>query len=104
MAKPTVPEVLPIARRYFAKEGNAAGGSLHIVLEDGNIDDSSVQFCREWALERGDADGVALADLLLRMSKTQRKKIASSHLWPTCDVCYEPMNIHDGYLCKRCGS
>lgn len=73
--KPTVPEVLPIVRAYYAKPGNLCGGSLHIVIDDGNIEDSHVRLCRAWAGKRGDADGVALADLLLAMSKTQRRKL-----------------------------
>lgn len=76
--RPTVPEVLPSVRAYCAKPGNAVGGSLHIVLEDNNVDDSDVEFCRQWAVERGDIEGVALAETLLRMSKTQRLKLAGS--------------------------
>lgn len=73
--KPTVPDVLPLARAYYAKLGNGAGGSLHIVLDDGNVTDGDVEFCEERARERDDEDGVALAQVLRRMSKTQRAKI-----------------------------
>lgn len=76
--KPTVPGVLPLVRAYCAKPGNGVGGSLHIVLEDQNVDDSHVEFCRKWAAERGDTEGVALAETLLRMTKTQRLKLAGS--------------------------
>ena len=75
--KPTVPEVLPLVQAYRDKPGNAVGGSLHVVLDDGNIEDSSIQFCREYAAERGDVDGIALCDLLIQMSKTQRSKISA---------------------------
>lgn len=74
--KPTVPEVLPIAQAYYAKPGNCVGGSLHVVLDDDNVEDSHVEFCRTVAVEAGDEDGIRLADLLLRMSKTQRLKLA----------------------------
>jgi hypothetical protein len=74
--KPTVPEVLPLVEAYYDKPGNGVGGSLHIVLEDGNIRTSDVEFCRQWALDHGDADGVRLAELLLRMSQTQRRKLS----------------------------
>lgn len=73
--KPTVPEVHPVVEAYRALPGNSAGGSLHVVLDDGNVDDGSVQFCIEWADDAGDEDGVALGKVLLRMSKTQRKKL-----------------------------
>lgn len=73
--KPTVPEVLPIVKAYYAKPGNGVGGSLHVVLDDGNIETKFVEECREYARQNNDSDGVALADLLLKMSYTQRKKL-----------------------------
>lgn len=73
--RPTIPKVLPLVKVYYAKPGNGTGGSLHIVLEDGNVETSHVQWCLERAQEQGDEDGVALARLLLRMSRTQRNKL-----------------------------
>lgn len=75
--KPTVPEVIPIIRAYAALSGNSVGGSLHIVLDDGNVLDSDVQWCIDRAREKADAAGVELGEILLRMSRTQRKKLAS---------------------------
>jgi hypothetical protein len=76
MERPTIPGVLPAVRAYYAKPGNEAGGSQHIVLDDGNTADDNVRFCIEYARERGDEDGVKLAETLLRMSRAQRKKLA----------------------------
>lgn len=73
----TIPEILSLARKYYEKPGNAVGGSLHIVLEDGNTQDGDVMFCLEYAQKQGDMDGVELAELLLSMSKTQRKKLSA---------------------------
>ena len=73
--KPTIPEVLPLVRAYYAKPGNGCGGSLHIVLDDGNVDAADVQWCLRYAQEQGDEDGVRLASLLLQMSRTQRTKL-----------------------------
>lgn len=78
LPKPTVPEVLPFVKAYLAKDGNMSGGSLHIVLDDGNILDRHIKFCIEYARERGDKDGVKLGELLLRTSKTQRIKLIQS--------------------------
>ena len=78
MSKPTVPEVLPLVRSYYAKPGNEAGGSLHIVLDDGNVDDDSVAFCLQRANEKHDEDGIKLAELLSKMSKTQRRKLGGA--------------------------
>lgn len=43
--KPSVPQVIPAVHAYRDSKGNTLGGSLHIVLDDGNVDDSSVKFC-----------------------------------------------------------
>lgn len=76
--KPTVPEVLPLVQQYYAKPGNECGGSLHIVLDDGNVETEHVAYCQQYAKDRGDDFGYALAGLLLRMSKTQRLKLYHS--------------------------
>lgn len=73
--KPTVSDVLKLVREYYSKPGNGAGGSLHIVLDDGNLKDEDILFCREWAKKEKDEDGVVLADLILSLSKTQRRKL-----------------------------
>ena len=74
--KPTIPEVVERFAAYFA--ANPAWGSLHVVLDDGNVADSSVQFCIEYAAERGDDEGAALGRVLLTMSKTQRSKLPAA--------------------------
>lgn len=75
MPKPTIPEVAPLIAAYYAKPGNEVGGSLHIVLDDGNIERYHVEFCRRYAEEHNDPDGAALAEILLQCSITQRKKL-----------------------------
>ena len=74
--RPTVPEVTVLARAYYAKPGDAAGGNLHVVLDDSNLDDSSISFCLERAHEAGDADGVVLAEKLLALTRTQRRRLS----------------------------
>lgn len=71
--KPTVSEVLPLVRDYY--KDNHIGGCLHIVLDDGNISDSDVKYCLEYSKQQNDSRAIKLAELLLQMSKTQRKKI-----------------------------
>ena len=66
MKKPTIDEVWPLVQAYRERYGT----NLHIVLDDLNIDDGSVEFC----LERCIAD-TELAIKLSQMSKTQRKKL-----------------------------
>jgi len=74
--KPTIPEVRERFERYY--EENPTWGSLHIVLDDGNFEDDSVRFCVGYAEEIGDTEGHELAELLLRMSWTQRRKLSAS--------------------------
>jgi hypothetical protein len=76
--KPTVPEVLPIVRAFYAKPGNEVGGSLHVVLDDGNVGDDHLNAAVESARETGDADGEMLGRVLLLCSRTQRLKVYHS--------------------------
>ena len=49
---------------YYGLENNAAGGRLHIVLDDGNLEPESIWFCQEGAMKEGDTFGYFLATLL----------------------------------------
>lgn len=73
MGRLTLPEIKQDFENYFAS--NPAWGSLHIVLDDGNINDSSVKYCFEHARDVGDIEGARLAEVLLQLSKTQRLKL-----------------------------
>lgn len=74
--RPTVPEVFLLVKEYYLA-GNSVGGNLHIVFEDGNLNDKDVEFCLDEAQKAGDEKGVHLAKLLLQMSKTQRGKLCN---------------------------
>lgn len=74
--KPECPEVVPLVREYYSQLGNGAGGSLHVVLDDNNVEDSFVDGAIGHALSMGDIDGMALAAVLRMMSKTQRYKLS----------------------------
>lgn len=63
--------------RYYLRDGNSVGGNLHIVTDDGNHRDEDIRFCEQRAMERGDWTGARIARLILRMSKTQRRRWAS---------------------------
>src|SRR5574342_921951 len=75
--KPTVPDVMPLVRALYAQPLGGAGCCLHIVLDDCNVEDGCVQFCLEYAQKNGHPDCIALAELLMQMSKTQRRKLAT---------------------------
>jgi hypothetical protein len=73
--KPSIPQVVERFAAYRSKPGNDEWGSLHIVLSDGNLTDDSVRFCIAWARDHSDTEGLALATVLLSMSRTQRLKL-----------------------------
>ena|SRR5208337_113616 len=75
----TMLDVLPLIEKFKKIPGNSCGGSLHIILDDGNIDDGCVRFCIEEATTRGDPFGREIAEQLLVLSKTQRRKLCA--LW-----------------------
>jgi hypothetical protein len=74
--RPDVTAVLRYFHRYRDQPGNAAGGVLRPLLA-GNRDDGDIEADREHARDIGDEDGVTLCEALLRMSRTQRGKIAA---------------------------
>lgn len=73
--KPTIPDVIARFADYVEMPGNEVWGSLHVVLDDGNIQDSHVRSCIDLATERNDTEGANLARVLLTMSKTQRARL-----------------------------
>lgn len=91
-----------LVREFYEIPGHSVGGALHIVLSDGNMDDCHITWCREiaatgvWLEWKGSPikelaekrewhacscertpcpEGVALCDLLLQMTPTQRDKV-----------------------------
>lgn len=73
--KITLPEVIDGFAAYYRQPGNGAWGSLHCVLDDGNVRDRDVQGCIDSAIEKGDVEGERLARILLTLSKSQRLRL-----------------------------
>lgn len=73
--KPTLPEVRPLVDAYYALPGNGAGGSLHVVLDDNNVERRFIESGIEHARERDDLDGEWLARVLLLLSPSQRRRL-----------------------------
>lgn len=61
-------------KAYHAK--HPAWGSLHVVLDDENIDDDFVEGCIAHAVRERDSEGEHLARELLKLSISQRHKLA----------------------------
>lgn len=66
----TVDDLIAMIRPYYA--ANAAGGNLHVSLDDGNMDGVSVWFCLREAANERDLDGVRIAVALLELSEDSR--------------------------------
>ncbi len=76
------PVITSALKKRFIEYGiGTCWRSLHITMDDGNIDNHHVEFCLKDALAKGDTEGAALAEILLKMSKTQRRKLRR-----VCDV------------------
>lgn len=74
------PEVYARFAAYYAE--HPTWGSLHVVMDDGNLETVHVRWTVGWAEEHGDTEGAALARLLLSYTKTQRGRIAKRVMYP----------------------
>lgn len=74
MDRPTItPEMVERFAAYYVL--NPAWGSLHIVLDDWNIEHGHVEWCIGYAERSGDDEGAALARILLSLTKSQRGRV-----------------------------
>lgn len=71
---------------YYSADGNGAGGTLHIVLDDGNIETSSIQWCVDNSIkESNDQEALVIANELLKLSYSARQKLYENG-WKTREV------------------
>lgn len=59
---------------YYEDFDNTVGGSLHIVLSDGNIEDNHVKYCIQYAKDHDDPLGVAIGELLLKLTSEEERE------------------------------
>lgn len=70
-------------KRYYEIDGNGVGGALHIVLDDGNLETDSIQWCIDNSIkERNDEDALIIANELLKLSYSAREKLYNNS-WNT---------------------
>jgi len=60
---------------YYKKEGNGCGGNCHLVLDDGNLEDSDIQFCKGYCACAEDSDGLSIMRDMLSMNPEERQKV-----------------------------
>lgn len=80
ITKPTVEFAALMVKAFYMLPGNGVGGNLHIVVDDLNYEKHHVEWCRNLALEKQDADGVFLCDALLTFSDEERCKVLGTEM------------------------
>jgi len=73
----TFDEVRQMCADLYDRE--PCGGSLHIVLDDGNLDDEDIAHCYSCAKEEGDELAVEICECLLSWSVEMRQQLYESY-------------------------
>ena len=68
---------IELVKEYYID--NCTGGSLHIVLDDGNLSNSSIDWCAGYACGKDDDEGNDIANLMGWMTMKQRRKVYNSY-------------------------
>jgi len=68
-----------ICKAYYDMPEHGTGGSLHIVLDDDNVDHGSVLSCIKFAEEEGDIIGQGIWLMLSRMTRADRSRLVSRY-------------------------
>jgi len=73
MSEPsTVDLIVAECRDYYAIPGNEAGGNLHLMLDDGNMEDENLMFCLKQCAEAQDSVGVMLVAVIATLDEDER--------------------------------
>lgn len=67
-------ELSYLINEYYRIPGNEAGGNCHIVLDDKNINNSSIEFCKLECIKNNDIYGEIIMNHFLTLRKTARLK------------------------------
>ena len=70
--------LIKLCKEYYNIPGNELGGNLHIVLDDGNIEDGSIDFCLKQAEEKNDPKGIQICKLIFELTYDERQKLYES--------------------------
>lgn len=62
-----------LCKHYYKQE--PVGGNLHIVLEDGNLEDRNVVWCEGLSFGRRDMEASDIASMMEMMTMAQRRKV-----------------------------
>lgn len=79
--KNEIDEVLKLVKYLYEDLGECCGGLLHIVLDDGNLDDDDIQWCLNHCNKEDNKDRkdksvcIEIAQRMLNMTEFERRLI-----------------------------
>ena len=66
---------------YISVPDYGCGGSLHVVLDDGNIEHANINWCKDKCEEDNDALGMLIADILLEFTEEELQEMYDKNWW-----------------------
>ncbi|TCG09342.1 hypothetical protein BZM27_05945 [Paraburkholderia steynii] len=82
MNKPSEHFLRMMVAAFYELPGNCVGGCLRIVLDDDNLEDHHVRWCREEAQKRNDQDAMFMCDVLMLYTEDERFEILETRGLP----------------------
>jgi len=73
------PVILDLIQYYYNELDNCTGGNLHVVLDDGNLDDQMIWACQEDCEKKGDHFGYLIATVLRGFNLEQRESMYAKY-------------------------
>jgi hypothetical protein len=70
-------DFLKLCEHFY--QSNPTGGNLHIVLDEGNIEDQSIAWCSGLCCGLNNQEGADIACLMQLMTLPQRKKVIEAY-------------------------
>jgi len=65
--------LLELIEFYYSLSGNSVGGNLHIILDDGNIEDDFIYICQCDCEKNNDSLGLLISTLLRYYTLNERE-------------------------------
>lgn len=75
------PFVKDFIKYYYDDLGHSAGGYLHIVLDDGNLEHEHIEFCRNECEKNKDTFGMFLAEILMTFTVDELEEMYNTDWW-----------------------
>lgn len=67
---------------YCRLRDNSGGGSLHVVVDDGNYSDDTLMYALNFCIRESDFQGVLLLNLIMLIPSDQRFRLDNIDLYP----------------------